>query len=231
MTEQERAPPISATARPGRSGTHAGGGRPTHKGVSIDRIVDVAVHILADQGYEGLTTAEVARRLDISQPTLYSHISNLNHIRSLAAIWGVQELSSRVKSAVKGLEGDEAVRAMAYAYRGFVRDYPALYMLQQRAPSTPEFWDAAPKAAQAVRDVLRSYGLHEDQILHVHLVFRASIHGLVDQELKNATGDVDDTDTSFDLFLRFFTDGIKKLAAKPATMCAPEPGNQRERVE
>ncbi|MTD53172.1 TetR family transcriptional regulator [Amycolatopsis sp. RM579] len=172
------------------------------------------MEILADRGLEGLTTAEVARRLDVSQPTLYSHIRNLDHIRSLTAIRGMQELSERVRSAVEGLEGDDALRAMAFAYRGFVRDYPALYMLQQRAPSTEEFWEEAPRAARPVRQVLRSYGVPEDQVPHVHLVFRASIHGFVDQEINNAIPDVPDTDVSFELFLRFLTDGIKHLAAE-----------------
>ncbi|PXY24693.1 TetR/AcrR family transcriptional regulator [Prauserella muralis] len=189
------------------------GGRPTHKGVSIDRIVDAAVQVLADHGYEGLTTAEVARRLDISQPTLYSHVRNLDQLRSLIAVRGMRELSHRVRVAVQGREGDDAMRAMAYAYRGFVRNYPALYMIQQRAPSTQEYWDAAPKAAQAVQDVLRGYGIDDEQLPHVHLVFRTSIHGFVDQEINNAIPDVQNIDASFDLFLRFLTDGIKMLAA------------------
>ncbi|WP_281272750.1 TetR/AcrR family transcriptional regulator [Prauserella muralis] len=177
-------------------------------------MVDVAIQILEDRGYEGLTTAEVARRLSISQPTLYSHVANLNEIRSLAAIRGMGELSDRVRKAVHGREGDDAFRAMAYAYRGFVQDHPSLYMLQQRAPSTPEFWEAADQAARAVRDVLRSYGLREEQVPHVHLVFRTSVHGFVDQEINNAIPDVPDPDTSFDLFLRFLTDGIKQLVAE-----------------
>lgn len=173
----------------------------------------MAVAALEAKGYEGLTTAEVARRLDVSQPTLYSHVSNLNEIRSLVAIRGMGELSDRVRAAVQGREGDDALRAMAYAYRSFVQDYPALYMLQQRAPSTPEFWAAADKASNAVRDVLRSYGLREDQIPHVHLVFRTSVHGFVDQEINNAIPDVRNPDTSFELFVRFLADGIKQLAA------------------
>ncbi|MCP9951573.1 MULTISPECIES: TetR/AcrR family transcriptional regulator [Actinomadura] len=187
-------------------------GRPGRKGgVSVERIVDVAVDVLADRGVDGLTTAEIARRLKVSQPTLYSHVSNLNEIRSRTAIRGMIELSGRVRGAVRGLEGDEALRAMAYAYRGFVRDHPALYMLQQRAPSTPEFWEAANEAASAVRDVLRAQGLSEELISHVHLVFRTSIHGFVDQEINDAIPDVSDVDASFELFLRFFIDGVSRL--------------------
>ncbi|WP_379628869.1 TetR/AcrR family transcriptional regulator [Pseudonocardia sp. GCM10023141] len=183
--------------------------------MSVERIVDVAVEILAQGSVDSLTTREIARRLSISQPTLYSHVSGLDEIRSLAAIRGVAELSGRVRAAVRGLTGDVALVAMARAYRGYVREHPALYMLQQRAPWPPEFQEQGLAAAEPVRGVLRTYGLTEAQVVHVHLVFRTSIHGFVDQEINDAISDVADPDTSFEYFLAILAAGIRSLVSDP----------------
>ena len=207
---------MSTAAEQSRPDASVTGASSRRKGVTVDRIVDTAIDILSDRGEEALTTAEIARRLSISQPTLYSHIVSLDQIRELVAIRGVGELSERVREAVRGLVGDEALRAMAQAYRKFVRAAPALYMLQMKAPPTPAFSAAGERAKQAVRDVLRARGLSEDQVLYVHSVVRASIHGFVDLEVKNALGDIDDADKSFSTYLRILAKGIDGLAAEAA---------------
>ena len=206
---------MSTSAEHARTGAiHLTGASSRRKGVTVDRIVDAAVDILADGNEEALTTGEIARRLSISQPTLYSHIVSLDQIRELVAIRGVGELSERVRQAVKGREGDDALRAMAQAYRKFVRAAPALYMLQMKTPPTPAFTAAGERAKQAVRDVLRARGLSEDQVLYVHSVVRATIHGFVDLEVKNALGDIDDVDKSFDTYLEILAKGVDALAAE-----------------
>jgi AcrR family transcriptional regulator len=186
-------------------------GRTKRAGLSVTRIVDCAVEIL--DGGADPTTAEIARRLGVSQPTIYSHVRGLDEIRSLTAIRGMQELSRRVRSAVEGIEGNDAVRAMAFSYRDFVREHPALYMLQQRAPATDEYWSEAILAAGAVRDVLLRSGVPAARVTDAHLVFRAWIHGLVDLEANDALRDVEGhTEEAFELFLEILGDGLAKLA-------------------
>ena len=175
--------------------------------------MDTAIEILAENAND-LTTAEIARRLGVSQPTLYSHVPSLDHIRELVAINGVREISRRVRDAVGESHDDDALRAMAHAYRQFVRENPALYMLQMRAPRTPAFAVAAHHALQAVRDVLRERGLSEDQVIYVHSVVRASIHGFVDLEARQALGDIDDVDKSFDTYLQILAGGIEALVRR-----------------
>ncbi|TPG32483.1 TetR/AcrR family transcriptional regulator [Mycolicibacterium hodleri] len=172
--------------------------------------MDTAIEILADNANQ-LTTSEIARRLGVSQPTLYSHVASLDRIRELAAIRGVGEISRRVRDAVRGRHGEDELRAMAHAYRQFVRDNPALYLLQMTAPRSPAFAVAAEHAVQAVRDVLRERGLSEDQVVYVHAAVRASIHGFVDLEAKHALGDIEDADKSFDTYLEIFVSGIAAL--------------------
>lgn len=184
------------------------GGRPSRKGVTVERIVDAAVALLDEEGADALTTTRIAGLLDISQPTLYSHVTNLDEIRTMAAIRGMEELGLTVRLAVEGQTGFDAICAMAYAYRTFVREHPALYLLQQRASDTPTYWTVAHEASQAVRDVLRANGVPEDRVITVHYLLRASIHGFVDLEIHQATRDIEDSDPSFNLFLRILAEGL-----------------------
>ncbi len=178
------------------------------------RITDAAIELLDDIGPEGLTTRLISERLGVSQPTLYSHVDNLDEIRTLVAIRGMDDLGRRVRDSVGEARGLDALRSMAVAYRGFVREHPAVYMLQQSAPPTEEYWASANAAAEEVRHVFRRFGLPPAAIPDAHLVFRATILGFVNLELNEALRDVDHDDTAaFDLFLGMFADALARVRA------------------
>jgi len=190
--------------------------------VTIDRIVETALAILDDLGRDGLTTTEIAWRLNISQPTLYSHVENLQEIKTRVAIFGVSELSERVRTAVLGRVGNDALYAMAYTYRAYVTEHPERYLLMLTTPKTPEHQEAAERAAFAVRAVLRSYGLPEAQIAEVHLIFRSSIHGFVHLEANQALGSVD-ADKTFDVFVGMMAAGIHSIEEQAIHAHHPPP--------
>jgi AcrR family transcriptional regulator len=182
------------------------------KGVTPARIVDVAIELLDQHGLDGLTTKAIAAQLHVSQPTLYSHIENLDEVRTLVAIRGMDELGHRVHDAIDGAVGIDAITKMAIAYREFVRDHPAVYMLQQSAPVSAEYWRSANAASDEVRQVFRQFGLDSDRIRDVHLVFRASVLGFVNLELNEALRDVDHDDNSaFALFLEMFSQSLSTI--------------------
>jgi AcrR family transcriptional regulator len=181
--------------------------------LTVQRIVDEALAVLDDEGIDNLTTRNVARRLGVTQPALYTHVANLDELRAAAAAQGAQELSRVVRDAVAGQAHGDALRAMAHAYRGYVRDHPDRYLLQLSAPRTPEYRQATERAAEAVRDVLRSYGLPEQQVVEVHLAFRAAVHGFVHLEARDALGARTRTaDEHFDALVDLFAAGLRALA-------------------
>src|ERR1700761_5389288 len=94
----------------------------TRPRLTVDGIVEAALVLLDDEGIDQLTTINLARRLGVTQPALYGHVRGLDHLRALVAARGAQELSDRVRTAVDGRTGDEALLAMANTYRGYVRE-------------------------------------------------------------------------------------------------------------
>jgi AcrR family transcriptional regulator len=181
--------------------------------LSVDDIVDAALWILDEEGLDGLRTTNVAKRLGVSQPALYSHLASLDELRAAVSARGAAELSDRVRSAVGDRVGDDAVRAMARAYRDYVRQHPDRYLLQLSAPRTPAYTEATERAAEAVRSVLRSYGLDDEQVRQSHLAFRAAVHGFVHLEARDALGSgTDAPDAHFDFFIDLYAAGLRSLA-------------------
>ena len=183
--------------------------------LTLQRVIDEALAVLDDEGIDNLTTRNVARRLGVTQPALYTHVASLDELRAAAAAHGAEELSQLVRTAVEGTSHDDAVRAMAHAYRGYVRDHPDRYLLQLSAPRTPAYLASTEAAAEAVRDVLRTYGLEEQQVVEVHLAFRAAVHGFVHLEARDALGARDrSADEHFDAFVELFTGGLRAIAPR-----------------
>ena len=183
--------------------------------LSLDAIVDAALWILDAEGLDGLRTTNIARRLGVSQPALYSHVANLDEIRAAVAARGAAELSEAVRDAVGSRQGDEAVTAMAHAYRDYVRRHPDRYLLQLSAPRSTAYEDAIEQAAEAVRSMLRSYGLDDDQTRRAHLAFRATVHGFVHLEAHGALGSgTPSPGEHFDFIVDLYAAGLRSLASR-----------------
>lgn len=186
-------------------------------GLNVEVIVDAALGILDEEGLDGLRTTTVAKRLGVSQPALYSHVASLDELRAAVAARGAAELSELVRAAVGDRVGDDAVWAMARAYRAYVRRHPDRYLLQLRAPRTPAYTEATDRAAEAVRSVLRSYRLTDDQVRQAHLAFRATVHGFVHLEARDALGSGSDApDEHFDFVIDLYAAGLRSLAGGAA---------------
>jgi AcrR family transcriptional regulator len=177
--------------------------------VNVQRIVDTAMVILDEGGIESLTTRELSSRLHVSQPTIYSHVRSLAEVRSLVAVQGIAELGERLRTAVLGRSGDDALHELALEYRSYVKQHPDRYLLQLVNPGTDLYTEAAAGAATAVRAVLRSYGVPEEEIPSLHHMFRAAVHGFVHLEANNAISADVDPDDAYEVFVRFLARGLK----------------------
>lgn len=185
--------------------------------LTVDGIVDAAFEILDQQGLDQLTTTNVARRLGVTQPALYRHIDGIDELRSLVALRGAAELSALIAAAVEAspTDGDEALFAAAQAYRAYVRRHPARYLVQLSTQQPAARGEAMEQAAEALRGVLRSYGLAEDRVRSTHLALRSAIHGFAHLEAHGALrppGAAADDD--FAAAIALFAAGVRALAAQ-----------------
>jgi AcrR family transcriptional regulator len=170
-------------------------------GLDADAVTRAAVELVDVEGVEALTMTHLARRLGVTQPALYAHVDNLAAVQRAVGLYGMREMSEELRTAVLGRSGDEALRALAKAYRDYVRRHPHRYTLQQRAPRTEEYHEVGERAAEAVRAVLRSYGLPEEEVPAAHQFFRAAISGFV----------VLDVDGSADAGFEYFLDNFAAM--------------------
>src|SRR5436853_450308 len=93
-------------------------------GLSQDAVVTAALEILDSRGPDGLTLKAVADRAGVMTPSLYKHVHGLPELRRLLTIRVVDEVATRLGTAVMGLAGSDALSAYLTEYRTFASRHP-----------------------------------------------------------------------------------------------------------
>lgn len=185
-------------------------------GPSLDRaaVVRAAAALADESGLEGVTLGSVAARLGVQPPSLYNHVAGLNGLRRALALWGLRELSRRLERAAVGKAGDDALVAVAHAYRGFAHERPGVYAATLRAPESGDAeWAAlGAELVGIVLAVLAGYGVEGDDALHATRGLRSLLHGFVALEAGGGFGLPLDRDESFERLLQGFIAGLHRPA-------------------
>jgi AcrR family transcriptional regulator len=190
--------------------TCAGTRRLPRVGLNRAVVVETAIQILNHDGLEALTLAGLASRLGVRPPSLYNHVASLEDLRSGVALRGVSELADRMGTAAIGLARDDALRAIARAYRDFARSNPGLYLaaIAWSLPDDPEHRHQAARAVGTVTRVLASYGLDGNSALHATRALRSALHGFVSLAAIGGFALALDQDASFEWLLKIMTNGL-----------------------
>nr|WP_256431856.1 TetR-like C-terminal domain-containing protein [Frigoribacterium sp. CFBP 13707] len=93
-----------------------------------------------------------------------------------------------MRDAVVGRSGDDAVAALADAYRRWALTHPGQYPLTVRAPREGDADDLAvsERATSVVYTALDGYGLDGDDAVDATRFLRAALHGFVSLETSGA---------------------------------------------
>jgi len=160
------------------------------KGLTHSQVVDAAATLADAVGYEQVTFAALAKRLDISSPALYKHVDGLEHLRRDLTILGLTELGARIRGATVGKSKREALLALAQAYREYAQERPGLVNTVLRAPEAGDHeHEAAAEAAMTVmRQVLAGYDLSEDDTIHAVRALRVVMYGFTSLEIAGGFG-------------------------------------------
>ncbi|GAA3132566.1 TetR/AcrR family transcriptional regulator [Streptomyces echinatus] len=150
-----------------------------------ERLIVAAARELAEQqGWDAVTTRQLAERIEYSQPVLYSHFRGKREIIGAVALEGAAELAAAVRAATAGVDGPrERVAALARAYLDFAERNPAVYDaifqldggLAYAQEDTPEPLKDAFAALMETLSEVAGNGI--DPGLFTEL-FWASLHGL-----------------------------------------------------
>jgi AcrR family transcriptional regulator len=180
-------------------------------GLSTAAVVAAAAEIADAEGLDRLTLARVAAAAGVRTPSLYNHVESLDDVRRRVALLALRDLADALRDAAVGRAGDDALVAMADAYRAYARRHPGRYAATQRAPAEgdEEMRAAARGAVDVVLAILRGYGLEGDDAIHAARAVRSALHGFVALEAGGGFGIPVDLDESYARMVRALARGLR----------------------
>jgi AcrR family transcriptional regulator len=173
-------------------------------------VIDEAQALSDEVGLQGLTLAALAGRLGVRQPSLYKHIDGSDALHRALAVRAKRELGGVLARATVGRSGDDAIAALADAYRGWAHAHPGRYQSTMAAPVPGNEDDEAASMAvvSVMLDILAGYHLSGDDAIHATRAVRAALHGFVSIEAADGFGLPIDIDVSFARLVASITRGV-----------------------
>ena len=168
-------------------------------GLNTDRVVAEAADLADEAGPDPLTLAALAARLGVRQPSLYKHVASLDSLQQLIAQRAKVEFADVLGRVAIGRARDDALVAMAYAWRAWARDHPGRYQIGQRAPAPgdAEHVAVADRVVAVMTAVMAGYGLAGDDAIDAVRAYRSALHGFVSLEAGGGFGMPFSVDRSF----------------------------------
>jgi AcrR family transcriptional regulator len=97
-----------------------------------ESVIRAATSEFARGGYHGTSTEAIAKRVGVSQPYLFRLFPDKRAMFRAATERCTAEITQTFERASKGLEGEEALHAMANAYTELIAERPELLQLQMQ---------------------------------------------------------------------------------------------------
>jgi len=169
-------------------------------GLTPDRIVATAADLADEVGFEHVSLSALARHFGVKDASLYSHVRNLQDLRTRMALLAGAEMIDRIAAAVAGRAGKDALAAFAGAYREFALERPGRYAAtqiridQSLVVDSPVFR----RTAEITYGMLRAYGLEEPDLTDAVRLLRSTFHGYCALEATGGFGAPRDVRKSWD---------------------------------
>ena len=180
------------------------------RGLTREGVIDAAIELVEVEGAAALSLSRLARDLRVKPPSLYNHVGGLDSLHRDIGLRVVRTLTDRLRSAVMGRAGREALHAVSVEFRSYVTAHPHLYEFSVRArPDDEEYELATIQAIEPVLIVLRSYGLDDADTIHAARALRSALHGFVSLEIAGGFGFDVDIDQSFHRLIDRLIDGFE----------------------
>ncbi|MFI0509944.1 AcrR family transcriptional regulator [Streptomyces canus] len=169
-------------------------------GLTADRLTEAAADLADEIGFENITLAALAKRFGVKDASLYSHVRNLQDLRTRVALLAGGEMIDRIAVAVAGRAGKEALAAFADAYRAYALERPGRYAATQIRIDQTLIADtpALRRTAEITYGMLRAYGLAEPDLTDAVRLLRATFHGYCALEAGGGFGAPRDVQKSWE---------------------------------
>ncbi len=185
-------------------------------GLDRARVLREAAELVDSAGLEGLALGTLAERLGIRTPSLYHYVAGLPGLQRELALVAHRLLAERLARAAIGKAREEAIIAVAGAFRGFIKEHPGLYALTVRSALLADAPDAGMKQAQAevlsvLTAVTGSFHLEGEDAIHAIRGLRSIGHGFATLEAAGGFGIAVDLDESYHRLVRSYLAGLRPV--------------------
>ncbi|MET9830274.1 TetR-like C-terminal domain-containing protein [Streptomyces sp. NPDC006385] len=159
-------------------------------GLTADRLAAAAAELADEVGFENVSLSALARHFGVKDASLYSHVRNLQDLRTRVALLAGGEMIDRIAAAVAGRAGKDALAAFADAYRDYALQHPGRYAATQIRVDQSLVADspAMRRTAEITYGMLRAYGLDEPDLTDAVRLLRSTFHGYCALESTGAFG-------------------------------------------
>ncbi|WAZ24932.1 TetR/AcrR family transcriptional regulator [Streptomyces cinnabarinus] len=159
-------------------------------GLTADRITAAAADLADEVGFDKVSLSALARQFGVKDASLYSHVRNLQDLRTRIALLAGGEMIDRIAMAVAGRAGKDALAAFADAYREYALEHPGRYAATQIRVDQTVLTDspALRRTAEITYGMLRAYGLEEPDLTDAVRLLRSTFHGYCALESTGAFG-------------------------------------------
>lgn len=177
-------------------------------------VIEAAAQLADQSGLEALSLATLAAKLGVRTPSLYNHVAGLPGLQRELALRGSRDLAMRLAHAAVGKARSTAIRAVAEAYRGYIKEHPGVYAATVRSISSIQADDYELRAAsqanvEIVVTILADYELSADDALHAVRGLRSLVHGFATLEVTQGFGLPLNIDESFGRLIAVFIAGLE----------------------
>ncbi len=193
----------------------------TRKRWNRQSVVEAAADLADKHGYDALTLAMLAQHMGVKPPSVYKHVQSLDDVKTGIQALAATRLTDALMAAAGGKSGDEAVFAVADAYRAFVKAHPGLQVAMSRpsatahqGPGDDELESSNRQLLGVAVGLLGEYQLSEDDTIHALRMLRSLIHGFVMLETTGSFEMGYDLDTSYRWAIETYIRGLAG-AARP----------------
>lgn len=169
-------------------------------GLTADRVTRAAADLADEIGLDNVTVSALARGFGVKDASLYSHIANLEDLRTRVALLAGAEMIDLISAEVAGRSGKDALVAFAGAYREFALRCPGRYAATQ-IRLDPARVAAAPgyvRNLDVTYGMLRAYGLVEPDLTDAGRLLRGTFHGYTAIEAAGGFAHSRDVGASWD---------------------------------
>lgn len=184
-------------------------------GLNKSLVVQTAADLVNAEGLEALSITRLADILGVRAPSIYNHISGLDDLRRELAISGLRELGDRMAEAAMGRSGEDALLAVAQAYRAFIKEAPGVYTAGLRSSgrllaADPEQQAAETRILKIVMTIIDSFQLKDTDAIHAARALRSLVHGFTTLEIAGGFGLPYNLDESFERLVRLLVNGLRR---------------------